>query len=83
MKRFIKHTAMAAMLAGGLTLSSVAHADDHSLSEKVAAGDYKMDTSHGYVTFTYSHFGLSNPQISFKGVGANITLDTETPATAL
>ena len=80
MKRFIKHTAIAALLAGGLALGSVAHADDHLLSEKVAAGEYKMDTSHGYVTFSYSHFGLSNPQISFKGVDANITLDTETPA---
>ena len=80
MKRFITRTAVAALLASGLAFGSVANADDHLLSEKVAAGTYKMDTQHGYVTFTYSHFGLSNPQISFKSVDANITLDAETPA---
>jgi len=80
MKRFMTRTAVAALLAGGLALGGIASADDHALSEKVSAGTYQMDKSHGYVTFSYSHFGLSNPQISFKDVDANITFDPENPA---
>lgn len=77
MKRFLTAAAIAASVAfAGVTVAS---ADGHLLSEKVAAGAYKMDTQHGYVTFSYSHFGLSNPQISFKTVDANIMLDPADP----
>lgn len=80
MKRLMIGTALAAtLLAGSFPLAGIANADGHLLSEKVAAGTYKMDVTHGYVTFSYSHFGLSNPQISFKNVDANITLDAENP----
>lgn len=81
MKRFMIRSALAAtMLAGSLSIAGMASADDKLLSEKVSAGTYKMDTTHGYVTFSYSHFGLSNPQISFKTVDANITFDPSNPA---
>lgn len=83
MKRFITHSALAAtLLAGGLSMVSPAQADEHALSEKVSAGTYVMDKTHGYVTFSYSHFGLSNPQVSFKTVDANVTLDPENPASS-
>lgn len=77
MKRFLTSAALATAIA--FAGAGMASADGHLLSERVAAGDYKMDTQHGYVTFTYSHFGLSNPQISFKTVDANITLDPANP----
>lgn len=77
MKRFITSAALAASVAfAGI---GIAAADGHLLSEKVDAGTYQMDVTHGYVTFSYSHFGLSNPQISFKTVDAQITLDADDP----
>jgi len=75
MKRFLISAALAATLVAGFAI-----ADEHLLSETVPTGTYKMDTTHGYVTFTYSHFGLSNPQIAFQSVDANLTLDAENPA---
>ncbi|MEO9970146.1 MAG: YceI family protein [Hyphomonadaceae bacterium] len=78
MKRFMIRTAIAATLMASSI--GIAAADGHLLSESVPSGHYQMDTQHGYVTFTYSHFGLSNPQISFKTVDAGITLDAENPA---
>jgi len=75
MKRFLTSAALAAALMTG-----IATADGHLLSETVPSGEYKMDPMHGYVTFTYSHLGLSNPQISFRAVDASITLDADDPA---
>ena len=72
MKRLLASVALAATFA-------LAPASAESLADQVSAGTYKMDVTHGYVTFTYSHFGLSNPQVSFKTVDANITLDAEDP----
>ena len=77
MKRFMIRTAVAAtLMASSIGLAA---SDGHLLSENAPSGHYKMDVTHGYVTFTYSHFGLSNPQISFKSVDANITLDAGDP----
>ncbi len=76
----IRVSLAAGLLAGSLALAGTAAADDHSLSETVPSGTYKMDVTHGYVTFTYSHFGLSNPQVSFKTVDASLTLDADNAA---
>ena len=75
MKRFLTSAALAATLIAG-----IANADEHLLSETVPTGEYKMDPMHGYVTFTYSHLGLSIPQISFRSVDARINLDADDPA---
>ena len=75
MKRILASAALAASLLVG-----AACADEHLLAETVPTGTYKMDPTHGYVTFTYSHFGLSNPQIAFQSVDANLTLDAGNPA---
>jgi len=40
------------------------------------AGTYAMDKTHGYVTFTYSHMGYSNPYLRFRNVEATIELDS-------
>lgn len=83
MKRLLLSAALATTLLTGTALAD--HNGDHAHDEAahalaIASGSYKMDVTHGYVTFSYSHFGLSNPQVSFKTVDANITLDAETPA---
>ena len=43
----------------------------------IPSGTYVMDKEHGYVTFSYSHFGLSNPQLRFRDIDANVTLDAD------
>ena len=43
----------------------------------IPSGTYVMDKEHGYVTFSYSHFGLSNPQLRFRDIDASVTLDAE------
>lgn len=74
MKNLIIRTALAStMLAASF---GIANAD---ISDKVASGAYTMDKTHGYVTFTYSHFGLSNPVLTFNDVDANVTLDAANP----
>lgn len=48
--------------------------------EGASAGEYRIDPSHAYVTFTYNHLGFSNPTIGFKTVDATLVLDPVTPA---
>lgn len=43
----------------------------------IPSGSYVMDKEHGYVTFSYSHFGLSNPQLRFRDIDASVELDAE------
>ncbi len=45
----------------------------------VPSGTYVMDTYHGYVTFSYSHFGFSHPVLAFRDVDAVINLDATHP----
>jgi len=45
----------------------------------VPSGNYTMDKEHGYVTFSYSHFGLSNPQLRFRDIDAVLVLDADKP----
>ena len=40
------------------------------------AGDYVMDKSHAYITFSYSHLGFSRPQVGFDSFEASLTLDS-------
>ncbi|MBL4869459.1 MAG: YceI family protein [Robiginitomaculum sp.] len=45
----------------------------------VPSGNYTMDKTHGYVTFSYLHKGLSHPQLRFNDVDATLVLDAENP----
>ncbi len=45
----------------------------------VPSGSYTMDKTHGYVTFSYSHFGLSNPQLRFRDIDATLVLNADVP----
>jgi len=48
------------------------------LSE-VPSGKYTLDSSHGYITFTYSHLGFSNPRVGFNRFDTELTLDSGNP----
>ena len=46
-----------------------------SLAASISPGLYELDENHAYVTFSYSHMGLSNPIIHFADLDASLTLD--------
>lgn len=56
-----------------LALSSVATAD---LSE-APGGDYAVDPSHAYITFTYSHLGFSTPHVGFDDFDVKLSLNSD------
>lgn len=51
------------------------------LSE-VPSGKYLLDDSHGYITFTYSHLGFSNPRVGFNRFDTVLDLDSGKPETS-
>ncbi len=59
-------------------LGSAALADDSDRGlSTLPSGTYVMDKTHGYVTFSYSHLGLSNPVIRFDDIDASVSLDAD------
>ena len=71
MRNLIGLFCAAAMLA----LPTGASAD---LSD-VPSGEYTLDNSHGYITFTYSHLGFSNPRVGFNRFDTKLDLDSSDP----
>lgn len=65
MKAF-KQLSLAATLAAGLAASALA-----------APVTYGVDSSHTYPRFSYSHFGYSKQQSSFKNTTGKIVFDAE------
>lgn len=45
----------------------------------VPSGKYTLDSSHGYITFTYSHLGFSNPRVGFNSFDTVLVLDSNNP----
>lgn len=72
MRTVITRTISAAIL---LALPFGASAD---LSE-VPSGKYTLDATHGYITFTYSHLGFSNPRVGFNRFDTVLELDSSNP----
>ncbi len=64
------------LAVSSLFVASAASADLSSLP----AGKYNVDPQHGYILFSYSHFGLSEPQVGFNTFEASIELDPESPS---
>ena len=63
----------AAALSIGTAAIGTAAAQQDALTQ-LPAGDYVMDKTHGYVTFSYSHLGFSNPILSFNDIDATVDL---------
>ena len=45
----------------------------------VPSGKYTLDSSHGYISFTYSHLGFSNPRVGFNSFDVVLDLDSADP----
>ncbi|MEM8982403.1 MAG: YceI family protein [Pseudomonadota bacterium] len=62
--------------AAALAVSLSAHAADLST---LPAGDYELDKTHAYITFSYSHLGFSNPHVGFDVFDASLALNADDP----
>jgi len=71
MRSFIRSVFAASLFA--LPFSASADLSD------VPSGVYTLDSSHGYITFTYSHLGFSNPRVGFNRFDTELELDSNNP----
>ncbi len=67
-----------ALFSASLLFASNTFADLSSLP----SGKYTVDPQHGYILFSYSHFGLSEPQVGFNSFDAAIDLDPDSPTSS-
>lgn len=89
MQKLIINTLLGASLLGIVACSKPSNAADGPKAETVKttsyealdipSGTYVMDKAHGYVTFSYSHKGLSHPVLRFDDVDATMVLDADKP----
>ncbi len=50
------------------------------LAWDVPSGEYGLDKTHGYITFSYSHLGFSNPHVGFDRFEVVLDADAEDPS---
>ena len=43
------------------------------------SGEYDVDPAHGYILFSYSHLGFSNPSVGFNRFETTLDLDSGSP----
>jgi polyisoprenoid-binding protein YceI len=46
-----------------------------SIATEISPGRYEVDETHAYLSFSYSHMGLSNPRLHFADFDAELELD--------
>jgi len=46
-----------------------------SVAKAITPGKYALDENHAYLSFSYSHMGMSHPQIQFSDFDAELLLD--------
>jgi len=49
--------------------------DFRSLATNISPGVYELEENHAYLGFSYSHLGLSKPQLQFAEFDADLNLD--------
>jgi polyisoprenoid-binding protein YceI len=80
--RFAPRTALAGALAFSLLAGGavVAQSAMTRIPAEVQAGAYKLDPSHGKITWSVDHLGFSKYYGQFVNVSAELTLDPANPA---
>lgn len=71
MRNLIRSLSAATLLAVSVNASA-------DLSD-LPSGKYALDSTHGYITFTYSHLGFSNPRVGFNRFDTQLELDSSDP----
>ncbi len=67
---------MLSLAASAVLLFGASQANALDLS-KVPAGGYAVDPDHGYIHFTYTHLGFSNPMLRVDDFDVALDLNTE------
>lgn len=78
----IRNLNLMAALAGGVILCACGGASESEAADAgVAAvsGEYKTDYKHRYITFSYDHFGLSQPLLRWRDWDAVLDWNAENP----
>ena len=58
----------------GLALAGIANAGP---LDGVPAGTYKLEKTHGYINFSYTHLGFSRPVVGFNSFDVTLELNQE------
>jgi polyisoprenoid-binding protein YceI len=80
--RFVNRAAVVGVLAAGLMTSGavVARQAVTKVPAEVEAGDYKLDSEHGKITWSVDHLGFSTYVGQFVDVQADLRLDPANPS---
>ena len=70
----MRNTALFIGLTLNMVFAGLVHADWN-----VPTGTYGLDKTHGYISFTYSHLGFSNPQLGFDDFEVSLQADPAKP----
>lgn len=75
------------LVAGFVSSSALAaapqaapQAEAEAVALSVPDGRYGLDKTHGYITFSYSHLGFSNPEVGFNQFDVDLMLNSADPA---
>lgn len=79
LKNLAKATAIGTLVVASGVFNIVSAAN---LSE-VPSGSYTVDPTHAYITFQYSHLGLSNPTLGFDDFTVELNLDSNDPTKSM
>ena len=72
-QRGIRESTSELSARGGTYTASSGEFD--SIASNITPGSYALDDTHAYLSFSYSHLGLSNPQIHFADFAASLELN--------
>ena len=61
------------------TGAAIAQPNSYSLLAEAPVGEYALDKTHAYVTFSYLHQGYSRPWLRFREIDAALTLNPNDP----
>lgn len=79
MSNLAKATAIGTLVVA----SGVSNIVSASSLAAVPSGSYSVDPTHAYITFQYSHLGLSNPTLGFDDFSVDLNLDSEDPTKSM
>lgn len=69
---------LGALAMVGALLAQPAAADDQP-AFGVPTGTYKLEPTHGYIVFSYSHLGFSKPHLRFDSFDVTLNANSEQP----
>lgn len=79
----LKNLAQATAIGTLVVASGVFNIVSAANLSEVPSGTYTVDPTHAYITFQYSHLGLSNPTLSFDDFTVDLNLDSQDPTKSM